>query len=212
MSNLCETWFLIRKIDNQEPGLVGIIIAILCALFQPYIDECVQLPFWMDDDKYTSVNFPGLHLRTKTMIFLLEFGVSPNYYNSDGRVPIHYASEQFCHDIVKILVDYGADLTLCDKPMTKEEIEQDKKDEPCEYHSQRRWRKMNSGSTPLHLVVRDCKNDNYEQDTNTYGQETMKVLLNKDTSSIYIKNDLGITPWDMVQGSKFMDPIMDDYM
>lgn len=214
MSSLCEIWQFIRAIDNQEPALVAIIKAILCIIFQPYIEECIVLSHHIDDDKYKSLHFPRLHLRKETIIFLLKFGVSPNCYTRYGRTYLHYASEYYLPDIVKILINYGANVTLPVRPMTKEGIEQDKKDEPCEYHSSRRWHQMNNGSTALHLILRDCKEERI--DNNEYGHACMKAILDKDPSVIHIKNAHELTPLDMVKDSEApntkMKSIMERYM
>ena len=212
MSSLCEIWRFIREIDNQEPALVAIIKAILCTQFQLYLEECIMRASYINDDKYKSVNFPRLHLRIETMIFLLEFGVSPNYDNCYGLTCLHYASTHYEANMVKILIDYGADPKLCVPPMTKKQIEQDKKDEPCEYGSQRNWQQECEGNNALHLILHDVT-DSWNHN-NEHGIACMKIILDKDPSLIYIKNAHGLTPWDMVKDLKnpTMKSIMEGYM
>lgn len=214
MSSSCELGMLMREINNQEPELVAIIRAILCAQFQEYLTKCVY--FWWgyefdEEDEMKPFGFPEMFPSKKNLIFLLDIGVSVNFYNRK-YLPIHFAASNFHSELVQILINYGANVTLPVRPMTKEEIEQDKKDEPCEYYSNRRWHQINNGSTALHLVVRGYKNGYSHGDENPNIHSTMKILLDKDPSVIYMKNDLGKTPWDMVEGSKFMDPIMKSYM
>jgi hypothetical protein len=210
MSSLCEIWLFIRAIDNQEPALVAIIKAILCTQFQLYLEECIDCPSYINDDKYKSVTFPRLHLRIETMIFLLEFGVSPNYDNFYGTTFLHYSlANNYLPDMVKILINYGADPKLSIQPMTKKQIEQDKKNE---YGSNIEWHQINEGNNALHLILYDVT-DSWNHN-NEHGIACMKIILDKDPSLIYIKNAHGLTPWDMVKDLKnpTMKSIMEGYM
>jgi ankyrin repeat protein len=213
MPNVIELWMLIRAINNQEPELVAIIRAILYAQFQIYLHKCVCCWGYNEEAEMKPFRFPEMFPSKKNLISLLDIGVSPNFYNR-GILPIHTAAENFQHELVQILIERGgANVSLPVKPLTKDEIEQDKKDYSFEsYFSSRKWHSINNGSSALHLTVRDCNEVYGHYDVNRHAHSTMKILLDKDSSIINMKNDLGITPWDMVQGSKFMGPIMDDYM
>lgn len=241
MSSLCEIWQFIRAIDNQEPALVAIIKAILCAQFQEYLHKCVYC-WWGyeydEEDEMKPFGFPEMIPSKKNLIFLLDIGVSVNFYTRK-ILPIHFAAENCYSELVQILIKYGANVKLPVRPMTKEEIEQDKKDESCEYHSSRRWHQINNGSTALHLILRDCKKefiDYYNEHEHEYGNPymreildkypsvigdnerghaCMKAILDKDPSVIHIKNAHELTPWDIVKDSKThtkMKSIMEEYM
>jgi len=185
-----------------------------------YIHKCVQLWYCCDegdegDEGYeaTPLDFEKMPVSRKNLSRLLDSGVSPDSYLK-RMVPIHSSAEYFNLEPLQLLIDYGADPKLRVQPMTEEEIEQDIKDEPCEYRSNRRWHQINEGNNALHLIVRDCKEERL--DDNKYGHACMKAILDKDPSVIHIKNAHGLTPWDMVKDSEApntkMKSIMEGYM
>ena len=138
MFSACELGMLIGKNNMLEPGLVAIIREILCAQFQEYLYKCVYLWGYDEEDEMKPFGFPEMFPSKKNLIFLLDIGVSVNFYTR-GNLPIHIAARNCHSELVQILIKYGANVTLPIKPLTEEEIEQDKKDEPCEYYSKRRW-------------------------------------------------------------------------
>ena len=182
-----------------------------------YIHKCVQLWYCCDEgdegDEAKPLDFEKMPVSRKNLIRLLDSGVSPNSYFK-RVVPIHFSAEWFNLEPLQLLIDYGADPKLRVQPMTEEEIEQDKKDEPCEYGSNRRWHQINDGNNALHLILHDVT-DSWNHN-NEHGIACMKIILDKDPSVIHIKNAHGLTPWDMVKDSEApntkMKSIMEGYM
>jgi len=54
----------------------------------------------------------SVHSRSDIILSLLNLGADPNMKESSGKAPIHYAVEMQDFPTIKMLVDYGADVSL----------------------------------------------------------------------------------------------------